>query len=59
MIWFIVLFSVMVLIILGLLITIMWLLDQLEKLQFGLIDTSFRSFIEKLKAKEVSSDAKK
>jgi len=58
MIWFIVLFSVMMLIILGLLITIMWLLDQLEKLQFGLMDTSFRSFMRKLKAKEVSSDAK-
>jgi hypothetical protein len=42
----------MMLIILGLLITIMWLLDQLEKLQFGLLDTSFRSFIEKLRAKD-------
>lgn len=56
--WFIVLFSVMMLIILGLLITIMWLLDQLERLQYGLIDKSFNSFMKKLRAKEVSSDAK-
>jgi hypothetical protein len=56
--WFIVLFSVMMLIILGLLVTILWLLDQLEKLQYGLIDKSFNSFMKKLRAKEVSSDAK-
>ncbi|MEM0172991.1 MAG: hypothetical protein QXI16_00625 [Sulfolobaceae archaeon] len=52
MIWFIVLFSVLMLIIIGLVLTIVYLLDQMERLQFGLMDASFKSFIKNIKNKD-------
>ena len=53
MIWFIVLFTVLMLIIIGLVLTIVYLLDQMERLQFGLMDASFKSFINIKKLNEL------
>lgn len=52
MIWFIVLFMVLMLIIIGLVLTIVYLLDQMERLQFGLMDASFKSLIKNIKNKD-------